>query len=426
MIKVDKDISESKAFLNCLNFVENMPLMSNDESGVFTINYTKWLLNKFDLPYCFLEQTAQTMDSDGKILVATAQPYKSLININYECVNVLNMHELVLNLTHELNHVADYDYYINKQLLGKDRNFQSHSASFDIAEKYNLPFKNDEDYIYYYLKPEEITARQTSEFYTILFLKLLISSIKNPIRKALIVSKLSECLQYSKNSNLELLTYTFKEQNKPSFKAYIEAIKLITKNEIKKLEEFLKKDELPEDLCLKIGEMLLTCKDEQAAKNLALLYNKYNNREFRTFVLLTFASLPFNVLPESSVNKFLLTENNLTFACSYAAPYELAKRLLFIWGTDKFNKEIEKHKRNQNLTRALVYFKKVKKQYEDYNIVGLNNLPNTTMNKIAINRFVNRKFELNEETLIEYNKLTNGRFYTKINDSEQACAEKQK
>ena len=93
MIKVDKDISESKAFLNCLNFVENMPLMSKDESGVFTINFTKWLLNKFDLPYCFIEQKQPEIDSDGRQVTATAQINKSIISIDYKNLDLLNFEE---------------------------------------------------------------------------------------------------------------------------------------------------------------------------------------------------------------------------------------------------------------------------------------------------------------------------------------------
>lgn len=412
MLKVERDISERQAFFNCLNFLESSTKRNNDVDGVFTINYLKWLLHKFNLPFCYLEQEKSVKKENGNTLVAHAKRDKGIIYIDYQGVNLFNVHENAIHLAHELTHVADFFYYQNKFLLGKDREYQSYNGTFNLAQNFEMGhFGFKEDYVNYYLKDEEIAARRTGNFYGWLFCSLITEATSKQYIKETFKTYLKDIKNYSNYNNELLYEYTFKTSNSLNYLTYLELIKVMAKNGLNNIEKTLSENkQLSPDVVHSVRGLVLTANDKKIAKRLVDIFNKNNIYYLRVFILQCLAEMPFDVMPESSINSFLLCEPSLNVACSYAAPEPLAHRLLFIWGTNKFKKEIALNKNNMNISRLLPYFEKVLDDFKDYNIVGLKNMKPCLRRVFAERKFINSKnFILTQETLLAYNKMLGGK-----------------
>lgn len=425
MLKIERDISEQQAFFNCLKFIETTPHFAKDECGVFSENYLKWLLNKFDLPFCYLEQ--KSFDNSSSIC-ASAQRDKGIVFIDYENLSLFNLHEYTIHLAHELTHVSDFYYYASKYLLGKDRQFQSYNGSFKLAQTYNLkPFTEDEDYVNYFLKDEEISARTTGNFYAILFCKLVINSTKEPRIKNLFLEKLQCILNYSALSEQTLTSYEFTESKNLMYLSYIETIRLMANKAINNFETQINSKDVVKEF-RKAKSLILTSADEKMAKNLVKAFNKSERKLIRTFILQTLADLPFDVMPESSINSFLLNEEtSLKIACSYCAPKELAQRLLFLWGNNTLKKEVENCKQNIYIARLMPYFEDVLNEFKNYNIIGLKNVQPSIFKKLAEKKFINSKnFTLSRETLEKYNFMLGGKLCNTATNQNFANSDQEK
>ncbi len=427
-LKILKNISEAQAFNNCVKILDSSEL--NKKQFAFTENYIKWLLNKFDMPFVFLQPLEKVPEDERpENSAAFAQTQHCLISVPINDLELTNLYKYLGYTAHELKHVADSDFYMERLLLGKDRNYYAEDFTDHRWEMANvskiMKGSNSDDIgllqsVSYYLNAHEIGARENEYFYANLFLRLATKHSNNKFIKIALKEQLEKCIHKAKQMDeytLLLTDYTsFSYYKKFLLKVYKEM-----KNLSKQLSS-IKNGNI--DKYTKVKNKLVALSslypNEKITKKIAKTFNKKPNGPFspviQTDCLEMLSKLPYDCVSERDINRFLLKRDAITDNIIRSIePITLAERFLLLNGSSSLIINASNFTFGSIIKQNIQKIHSVDKKFENYNIIGIKNMPESKAKKYALNKFLNTSnFKLTPEVLEEYNQIFDGKLYAKL------------
>lgn len=417
-IKITADISESEAFFNCMKILESFEL--ENKQFAFTQNYIKWLLNKFQMPFVFIEPFEDVPpDEKPESVVAFAVDNENLISVPIKDLCYNNLYSHLGYITHELKHLSDYEFYMNNLLLGNHHEFFSLSFSQNLWKEAQVDEIDNSKLlrrVTYLCNPHEVGARENEWFYSNLFLRLINAKTINPFLKKITQKQIKKCLEDSEIINkCDFEVYEYKESY---YYGYIlNKIHL----QIKKLyKQFLKIGsgdvKAYIDAKQRLFALISLYPDKEIAKKLTKCLTKNSNHPFnlaqQADSLEMLSRMPFNIATEKDINCFLLNRNKLTdYLIRSIEPTTLAQRCLLLNGSSSLFVNTDSFTDGYELEKNIRKIKSVEKEFKNYKIVGINNMPKSRAKKKAIKKFLNtQNFKLTPEVLEEYNEIFDGQF----------------
>lgn len=421
-LKIVNDISEQEAFFNCVKILDNFEL--HVKQFAFTENYIKWLLNKFQMPFVFLEPFEDIPpDEIPENTAAFAQSQKNLISVPIKSLNLGTLYKHLGFIAHELAHVSNDEFFISRLLLGKDRTFYHEPFTEDTWQKAKTDeidrIDNDANFLHsiaYYLNPHEMSSRENEWFYTNMFLRLAKNFIKNPFSAKAINNQLEECLKRADevSSHESLLhTYTlcsiiFEDTKKKILKEMLRLLKQLQKIKTGDANSYCEVKE-------QLFALVSLFPNKALAKKLVKTFIKSDKYSFGLVLqsdsLELLSKIPHEALTEKEINAFLTKRMFLAeYLIKSIEPETLAERFLLLNGTNSLN--VKDFEECSEIKKHLAIINKVANTFGGYYIVGINNMPESKAKQQALKNFINTKnFKLTPEVLEEYNKIFDGNFY---------------